>query len=38
MTETYNHFYDTYFKSKGSSGAITNGSSTYTLSTMETLF
>jgi hypothetical protein len=30
-TQTYNHFYDTYFKTKGSSGAITNGSNTYSL-------
>ncbi len=31
MTTNFNHFYDTYFKTKGSSGAISNGSSTYTL-------
>ncbi len=31
MTTTYNRYYDTYIKQKGTSGAITNGSLTYNL-------
>jgi hypothetical protein len=31
MSTTYNHYKDTYFKQQGSSGAISNGSSTYSL-------
>ncbi len=31
MTATYNVYFDTYIKQKGTSGAITNGSLTYSL-------